>query len=146
MLVTRKGLHRGSKELLQISKGKRAVVTHVAKGVFINLRKSLQQLWPLGLTVRHQEGNESLTVRPPQLHTPLQLLKYTNRIRIFRRHPPSVVTLCVQMTGIPVWGSNCPHPGSRRDHRGLYPSRTDKVAPETWQWPSSGAPRPLALR
>lgn len=49
------------------------------------------------------------------------------------------------MIGSPVWGSDHPHPGSRRDHRALYPSRADKEAPQTCQWPSSGAPRPLAL-
>lgn len=53
----------------------------MAKDVFINLEESLQLLWPLGLTVGHQESDERLTVRPPQLHAPLQLLRHTGRIR-----------------------------------------------------------------
>lgn len=131
----------------------------MAKGVFINLKESFQQLWPLGLTVGHQEGDESLTMRPPQLHTPLQLVKYTNGIsqldlmHVFKlgdqlnanniyhdkqmqQHPlpPGVIDS-------PVWDSDHPHQGSRRDHHVLYPSRTDKGAPQTCRWPSSGAPR-----
>lgn len=53
----------------------------MAEGVFIDLRESLQQLWLLGVTVGHEEGDESLTVRPPQLHAPLQLFKHTGGIR-----------------------------------------------------------------
>lgn len=45
----------------------------MAECIFINLKESLEQFWLLGLLVSHQEGDESFTVRPPQLHVPLQL-------------------------------------------------------------------------
>lgn len=47
----------------------------MAEGVLEHLGESVQQLGPLGLTVGHQEGDESLAVRPPQLHAPLQLVQ-----------------------------------------------------------------------
>lgn len=46
----------------------------MAEGVVVNLEEALQQLRPSGLAVRHEEGDESLAVGPPQLHAPLQLL------------------------------------------------------------------------
>lgn len=52
---------------VQLTSGLLALLaeTHMVNDVFINLKESLEQLWPLGLTVGHQEGDESLTVRPP---------------------------------------------------------------------------------
>lgn len=47
--------------------------THMAERILVNVKESLQQLRLLGVTVGHEESDESLAVRPPQLHVPLQL-------------------------------------------------------------------------
>jgi hypothetical protein len=45
----------------------------MAKGVLVNFSESVKESWFLGVVVSHQQGNKSLAVRPPQLHTPFQL-------------------------------------------------------------------------
>lgn len=48
--------------------------THVDERVIINLEEPAEQLRFPGLTVGQEDGDQSLAVRPPELHAPLQLL------------------------------------------------------------------------
>lgn len=66
--------------------------THVAEAVVVNLKEPLQQLRPFGLTVGHEEGDESLTVGPPQLHVPLQLPQHSSFISpILQKDPENMM-------------------------------------------------------
>lgn len=141
----------------------------MAECIFINLKESLQQFRVLGLLVSHQEGDESFTVGPPQLHVPLQLSKHTqtklftgswilsSSKELFFSSQTRSACVCQNiwsnwwwkplqwMVRSPVWGSVYPHPRSRRGHRVLCPSHLEREALNTCWWLSSGVPGRSAL-